>query len=222
MTNLGSPKSTKEPARISGNVVIARISGETVLVSGIVIVISSAVIQAEISGDWVNISGAAVNVSGSVITVASGTTYLASGQAMSVSGNWVSTSGSVVSLASGTTYIASGQAVAVPNLPTIMNDESVWLLRRIVKLLEVSAVADNKQRQIVTVEAIGRVVATGVPTELTTAIPVTLGSTTVSGNAVTVSGSVVSLSVGVSGYVNTFADFARTSYATGIRSNLSW
>ena len=40
MVNLGSPKSTKEPARISGNVVIAKVSGEVISVSGIVVIVS--------------------------------------------------------------------------------------------------------------------------------------------------------------------------------------
>ena len=157
-----------------------------------------------------------VRVSGTVITTVSG-------NAVTVSGNWVSTSGSVVTLSSGTTYIASGQTIRIPDMPTIMNDESIWLLRRIVNLLESSSVVDSKRRQLVTVEAIGRVVATGIPTEMTTTVPiagaVTLASTTISGNVVT-----AGLSVGTSGYVtpNSFADAARLAYATGIRSNLSW
>ena len=58
MTNLGSPRSTKEPARISGNVVIAKISGETVLISNAVFIISSVVLN--ISGSWVSVSGSSV------------------------------------------------------------------------------------------------------------------------------------------------------------------
>ena len=58
MTNLGSPRSTKEPARISGNVVIAKISGETVLISNTVFIISSVVLN--ISGSWVSVSGSSV------------------------------------------------------------------------------------------------------------------------------------------------------------------
>lgn len=60
MTNLGSPRSTKEPARISGNVVIAKVSGEVISVSGIVIIVSSVVIHTEVSGSWVSVSGSTV------------------------------------------------------------------------------------------------------------------------------------------------------------------
>lgn len=69
MTNYGSPRSTKEPARISGNVVIAKVSGEVISVSGIVVIVSSVVIHTEVSGSWVSVSGSAVTISGQSIFI---------------------------------------------------------------------------------------------------------------------------------------------------------
>jgi len=69
---------------VSGNTVIAKMSGETVVTT-----VSGNAVFAYISGGTVLTS-----VSGNVITLSSGTTYLASGQAVSVSGNVVSTSAS--------------------------------------------------------------------------------------------------------------------------------
>jgi hypothetical protein len=236
---------------VSGSVTVASgvyLASGLWLASGINVVAGINISGGSVSGQYVVVSGAIVSkVSGETVTVASGA-YLASGLWLasginvvagtsisggSTSGQYVVISGAIVSkvsgetvtIASGTTYLASGQAVKVPDLPTIMNEESIWLLRRIVSLLEVGAVSDSKKRQLVTVEAIGRVVATGIPTEVTTSIPIAGAVTTsVSGQAVNVSGNMIGLSVGTSGYLvmNSFADTARLAYAAGMRANLSW
>ena len=108
-------------------------------------------------------------------------------------------------------------------------EESVLLLRKVVKLLESNATIDPKQRQKVVVEAIGTNNTT--PTELNAAIPVTIGAA-ISANSTAVASAVNMGNVVVqfgaastaSGIDSRFAmiDTARTAYATGIRSNLKW
>jgi hypothetical protein len=110
MTNYGSPRSTKEPARISGNVVIAKVSGEVISVSGIVVIVSSVVIHTEVSGSWVSVSGS------TVIAKTSGEVSQISGQAITVSGNWVNVSGATI-IAS-----ISGQVVYVGESYVIQRD----------------------------------------------------------------------------------------------------
>ena len=100
---------------------------------------------------------------------------------------------------------------------TTVNDEALWLLRRMVKLLEPSGTVDAKNRQRVVVDAVG-----SAPTEGTNSIPV---------NAVA-----SSAFIGYVGIANTAAagfafpvdqryeiiDRARNVYANGIRANLTW
>jgi hypothetical protein len=98
-----------------------------------------------------------------------------------------------------------------------INDEALWLLRRMVKLLESSATVDPRNRQRITLDAIG-----ATPTELAANIPITSQA----GAAF----------IGYVGIANTAAagfgfpvdqryeitDRARNAYANGIRANLSW
>jgi hypothetical protein len=119
-------------------------------------------------------------------------------------------------------------------------EESILLLRRILKVLESSAIVDPRRRQKVVLDAIGTVVATGLPTEVTTTIPV---SGTVTVGAITSPASTgTSVASGGQGPTASFPtlattvyqpvwegpvdqrwrviEAARTSYAVGIRSNL--
>jgi hypothetical protein len=100
---------------------------------------------------------------------------------------------------------------------TTINDEALWLLRRMVKLLESSGTVDARNRQRVIVDAVG-----AAPTEGTTSLPVNIAA----GAAF----------IGYVGIANTAAagfgfpvdqryeiiDRARDTYANGIRANLVW
>jgi hypothetical protein len=123
-----------------------------------------------------------------------------------------------------TTIANSANAVIDP-----ASEESVILLRRIVKLLEVSSTSDFRSRQKVVVEAIGT--NTGIPTELNTSLPV---SGTVAANTTAVASTVNmgQVVVGFGGQATaatniidsrfSMIDTARNTYALGIRSNLLW
>jgi len=115
---------------------------------------------------------------------------------------------------------------------TVINpaqDESILLLRKIVKLLEASATIDLKQRQKVVVEAIGTNNAT--PTEVNAAIPVT-GTVSANSTAVASTVNMGQVVVGFGGQATAAAniidsryflvDTSRNAYANGIRKNLSW
>jgi lipopolysaccharide export system protein LptA len=146
MTNLGSPKSTKEHARISGNVVIATatlasgayltsaqivsVSGNVVQVAGGVtisgdaVTISGNVVYVYISGGTfcMDISGQTMLISGTVDVIMQSGAYFASGQIVTVSGNWVDISGnSVFVYISGGTFCMdiSGQTLLISGTVTI-------------------------------------------------------------------------------------------------------
>ena len=101
---------------------------------------------------------------------------------------------------------------------TNINDEALWLLRRMVKLLEVSGTTDSRNRQRVTLDAIG-----ATPTELAATLPI---------SAIPAGANFI----GYVGIANTAAagfgfpvdqryeiiDRARDTYANGIRANLTW
>lgn len=102
-------------------------------------------------------------------------------------------------------------------------DDSIILLRRVVKLMESQAVVDNQMRQRVTLDAIG----VGTPTALATTIPIS-GSLTTAGTVSTVTtvttvATVTSLNqlAGVDARWQ-IIDWARQVYNSGMRRNLSW
>lgn len=124
-------------------------------------------------------------------------------------------------------------------------EESVALLRRILKVLESNAVTDIRQRQRITIDAIGTVATTGLPAaEVTTTLPVsgtvTVGAVTA---GATMGTSVANASQGPSAaapLLTTSAtiyqpvwegpvdqrwriiDASRTAFAVGVRQNLVW
>jgi len=110
-------------------------------------------------------------------------------------------------------------------------DETIVLLRKIVQLLQSNATIDTKQRQKVIIDAVGTIVATGLTTEVTTAIPV---SGTVSANSTPVASAVnmgnVTVQFGpqatatAAGLDSRFLliDTARNAYANGIRSKITY
>jgi hypothetical protein len=109
--------------------------------------------------------------------------------------------------------------------------DSLLILRKILKVLESNAVVDPKQRQKVVIDAIGTVVATGLPTEVTTAIPISgsMGtSLTSGGQGPTLSFPTLATTVyqpvweGPVDQRWRIIDTVRISYANGIRNNLSW
>mgnify|MGYP003332657214 FL=1 len=85
----------------------------------------------------------------------------------------------------------------------LASDESLALLRRIVKLLESNAVVDGQNRQRMTIDSISSVTLPTVST---------VGQVTTVGNMTTMAGQNQQM----------FADVARNTYATGIRSKLNW
>lgn len=102
-------------------------------------------------------------------------------------------------------------------------DESILLLRKIVKLLEASSTIDLKQRQKVVVEAIGTNNAT--PTEINATIPVTatpVASTANIGQVVVGFGGQATAAANVVDSRYFLVDTSRNAYANVIRKNLSW
>jgi hypothetical protein len=106
------------------------------------------------------------------------------------------------------------------------SEESILLLRRILRVLESNSIVDNKQRQRVTVEAIGNSSASA-STEIAATLPVTVAS------AVGTTGSTVqngSPTIGTPVYQAVWEgpvdqrwriiDAARTAFAVGVRPNL--
>lgn len=106
--------------------------------------------------------------------------------------------------------------VNINNIDTV-NDEALWLLRRMVKLLEGSGTVDARNRQRVTLDAIG-----ATPTELTTTLPVTVatGSSFI-GYVAIANTATASIGFPVDQRVE-ILDRARDTYANGIRANLTW
>lgn len=108
-------------------------------------------------------------------------------------------------------------------------DEGVVLLRRIVKLLEASAVTDAKTRQKVVVEAIGTNNST--PTEINATVPVSgsvSATTTPAASAINMGNVVIQYGAQAtaagSGVDSRFSmiDTSRNAYANGIRKSLTW
>lgn len=117
-----------------------------------------------------------------------------------------------------TTIANSANAVIDP-----ASEESVILLRRIVKLLEVSSTSDFRLRQKVVLEAIGT--NTGVPTEINATLPVTTtlpAATTNIGQVVVGFGGQATAAANIIDSRFSMIDTARNAYALGIRSNLIW
>lgn len=102
----------------------------------------------------------------------------------------------------------SGVKDSLENRINPAQDDSVILLRRIVKLMESQATVDSGNRQRITIDSLG----TG--TAVTTTIPVS-GTVTA-----TVSSAAISTMAGQNQQM--FQDVARNTYANGIRNNLIW
>ena len=101
---------------------------------------------------------------------------------------------------------------------TIVNpatEESIMLLRRMVKLLESQAATDTAQRQRITVDAI--TAGTILPTVTT------VGTVSaITGGTITTVGSVTNIAA-INGWnQQMFVDPARTAYNTGIRAQLTF
>jgi hypothetical protein len=98
------------------------------------------------------------------------------------------------------------------------SEESIVLLRRMVRLLEQQAACDPAQRQRITLDAITggttlpTVTAVGTVTTVSTVSSITAGTITTVGNAVQLAGYDQRL----------YADWARQAYNTGIRAGLSF
>ena len=109
------------------------------------------------------------------------------------------------------------------NIINPAQDDSIALLRKIVKLLEASATSDTKQRQKVVMEAIGT--NNGTPTEVNATIPVTstAAASSVNTGNVTIQYGAQATAAG-SGIDSRFSmiDTARTAYANGVRAKLNW
>lgn len=113
----------------------------------------------------------------------------------------------------------------------ILNDEVVWLLRRMVKLLEGSATVDTRNRQRVVLDGIGTG-TTGITTELAAVLPVALNSVSAAGAANTPYTSLPGAIVGsiaphavAEGPVDQrwrVAEDAHISYQLGIRNKLTF
>jgi hypothetical protein len=94
-------------------------------------------------------------------------------------------------------------------------DDSVILLRRIVKLMESQAVVDSGNRQRITLDSIGT------NTAVTTTVPVSGTVTATVAGATLAAGSATIGSVLIAGQnQQMFQDVARNTYANGIRQNL--
>ena len=68
------------------------------------------------------------------------------------------------------------------NATDVLNEQVVWLLRRMVKLLEGSGTVDTRNRQRIVIDGIGTG-TTGVTTELSAVLPVSLNSIASAGHA---------------------------------------
>jgi len=106
-------------------------------------------------------------------------------------------------------------------------EESVILLRRIVKLLESSGTIDVKQRQKITIDALGN--SGGTPTEVAATVPVSGSVTaTLAASAINAGNIVVQYgpqaTAAAAGLDSRFLlmDTSRNAYANGIRANLAY
>ncbi len=109
---------------------------------------------------------------------------------------------------------AVGIKDALDNRITPVQDDSVILLRRIVKLMESQAVVDTANRQRITLDSLGTATA------ITTTVPVS-GSLTTAGTVSTVS-TVSAITTLLGQNQQMFQDVARDAYANGIRQNLTF
>jgi hypothetical protein len=108
----------------------------------------------------------------------------------------------------------------------VASEEAILLLRKIVMLLESSAVVDASRRQRVTIDAVG---ATGgaASTNVNTTVPIS-GTVAVSAGTANIGQVVVGFGGQASAAANIIdsrfmmIDTARNAYANGIRSKLSW
>ena len=99
------------------------------------------------------------------------------------------------------------------------SDDAIGYLRRMVKIMESQAAVDSGNRQRITLDSIG----TG--TAITTTIPVTVSSGTITA---TVTGATLAAGAAAIGSITAidgqnhqmFQDFAKAAYASGIRQNL--
>jgi hypothetical protein len=104
---------------------------------------------------------------------------------------------------------------AFDNRITPAQDDSIILLRRIVKLMESQAVVDSGNRQRITLDSIGT------NTAVTTTVPVSGTVTATVAGATLAAGSATIGSVLIAGQnQQMFQDVARNTYANGIRQNL--
>ena len=107
-------------------------------------------------------------------------------------------------------------------------DESIILLRRIVKMLETSAIADAGGRQRITLDAITAALTLATVTTVGTVSTITAGTITTVGavtsitNALPTGGNTIG-NVTIGGMDDKqFIDIARTAYNTGIRQRLTF
>ena len=103
-------------------------------------------------------------------------------------------------------------------------DESVILLRKIVKLLESNAVVDINQRQRIVAEqaTAANLNATVTGTITLGTMPALVASTATIGNVVVGFGAVASTAANTIDSRYFLMDTARNAYANGIRANLVW
>lgn len=103
------------------------------------------------------------------------------------------------------------------NRITPVQDDTIILLRRMVKIMESQATVDSANRQRITLDSLG----TG--TAITTTVPIS-GSLTTAGTVSTVSTvtSVTNMVTLAGQNQQMFQDVARNAYANGIRNNLNF
>ncbi len=192
---------TVTTASVSGNIVIAKVSGETVTVlstvakvSGETLVVPSTsvsgnIIIGKISGETVvvlstSVSGNAVSVSGNILSV----------PLTSVSGNAVSASGNIISVpltsVSGNAVSCSGNIMSVPL--TSVSGNAVSVSGNMVTAA--TSVSGNIINATTSVS--GDIIVAKVSGETVVVL-----STSVSGNAVSVSGNLVAATTSVSGNI---------------------
>lgn len=117
------------------------------------------------------------------------------------------------------------------NATDVLNEQVVWLLRRMVKLLEGSGTVDTRNRQRIVIDGIGTG-TTGVTTELSAVLPVALNSIAAAGQAntpYTVLPGAITSSTNVHGIAEgpvdqrwRVAEDAHISYQLGIRNKLTF
>ncbi len=125
----------------------------------------------------------------------------------------------------------SSSPIGISGAPLFTTDESLWLLRRIVKLMESQAAADPQQRMRVAIDAVTS--GTGGPLTVAQATAANLQvapiQTTAANMVVTVGAAIAAGTNQIGGITNVagydqrlFIDMAREAYNTGIRSKLTF